>query len=126
MGIVHSRRRVDEVLELASKGLNAGEVARRVGAPRATVRDWMTGATRRARDDGRLRCERCDREHQGADEVAEQYAYLLGLYLGDGCLSEHPRAVYKLRIVLDRKYPAIIEECAAAIAAVAPRVSVKA
>jgi hypothetical protein len=46
--------------------------------------------------------------------------YLLGLYLGDGCLSAHPRDVFRLRITLDRRYPGIIAECVAAIAAVRP------
>ena len=48
------------------------------------------------------------------------YAYLLGLYLGDGCLSLHPRAVYRLRIALDSAYPQIIEECQTAIQRVLP------
>jgi hypothetical protein len=43
------------------------------------------------------------------------YAYLLGLYLGDGCLSRSPRDVYKLRIALDFSYPGIIGECIRAI-----------
>ncbi|MGE5282824.1 MAG: hypothetical protein ACM3N0_10980 [Chloroflexota bacterium] len=46
--------------------------------------------------------------------------YLLGLYLGDGCISRAPRDVYKLRIALDRRYPQIIEECVAAMQAVVP------
>jgi hypothetical protein len=48
------------------------------------------------------------------------YVYLLGMYLGDGCLSALPRDVFRLRIVLDRRYPGIIDECRAAIAAVHP------
>jgi hypothetical protein len=27
------------------------------------------------------------------------------MYLGDGCLSAHPRGVFKLRISLDARYP---------------------
>jgi hypothetical protein len=50
-----------------------------------------------------------------------QYAYLLGLYLGDGCLSLHRRGVYRLRISLDARYPGIIAECARAMAAVSRR-----
>lgn len=44
--------------------------------------------------------------------------YLLGLYLGDGSIATHPRDVYRLRIVLDVKYPGIIESTAAAMRAV--------
>jgi hypothetical protein len=46
------------------------------------------------------------------------YAYLLGMYLGDGCIATHPRT-YRLRIFLNRNQPAIIAECARAIDALA-------
>ena len=45
---------------------------------------------------------------------AAQYAYLLGLYLGDGYLSRNGR-VWRLRITLDTKYPAIINRCREAV-----------
>jgi hypothetical protein len=41
------------------------------------------------------------------------------MYLGDGCISKHPRA-HKLRIPLDASYPGIVQECVAAIRAVRP------
>src|SRR5919107_814823 len=44
----------------------------------------------------------------------DHYAYLLGLYLGDGHVARAHRS-YQLRIVLDGIYPRIIEACAAAI-----------
>ena len=47
------------------------------------------------------------------------YAYLLGLYLGDGWLSEHRGNVFKLRISLDVRQPLIIDECACAMASIA-------
>jgi hypothetical protein len=43
------------------------------------------------------------------------YAYLLGIYLGDGCLTPLPRGVYRLRIACDLKYTAIIDEIATQI-----------
>jgi hypothetical protein len=43
------------------------------------------------------------------------YAYLPGLYLGDRCISAHPRGVYRLRISLDLRYPEIVSGCVAAI-----------
>jgi hypothetical protein len=49
-------------------------------------------------------------------DLAASYAYLLGLYLGDGCISRHAREVYRLRIILDVKYPEIIAGAAAAMA----------
>lgn len=45
------------------------------------------------------------------------YVYLLGLYLGDGCISRLSRT-YLLRISQDTRYPGLIEACAEAIEAV--------
>jgi hypothetical protein len=42
------------------------------------------------------------------------------MYLGDGCLSEHPRKVFRLRISLDARYPGIGEECERAVREVMP------
>jgi hypothetical protein len=47
------------------------------------------------------------------------YCCLLGLYLGDGCISRHPRA-WRLQITLDKKYPGIIEHCRGAIDTLMP------
>jgi hypothetical protein len=55
------------------------------------------------------------------DVLPPAYVYLLGMYLGDGCLSAHPRGVFKLRISLDARYPAIAAECERAMRAVMPR-----
>jgi hypothetical protein len=108
-------------LELAAEGRTATQVARLVGVPRATVREWMYG-----RVPGRSRlavtggCARCGGAHDFGS-LPPAYAYLLGMYLGDGCLSAHPREVFKLRISLDARYPEILEECRNAIRAVMPR-----
>jgi hypothetical protein len=48
------------------------------------------------------------------------YSYLLGLYLGDGCLLLHRRRVYRLSIVLDAAHPVIAHECSAAMSLVMP------
>jgi hypothetical protein len=52
------------------------------------------------------------------------YAYLLGLYLGDGHISLHRRGVYFMRVVLDNAWPGVIDECEAAMRAVRPDNSV--
>lgn len=52
--------------------------------------------------------------------IETAYVYLLGLYLGDGCISQGARGVFRMRIALDRKYLEIIAECAAAMEAVVP------
>lgn len=97
------------------------------GISRATIREWRNyqgrarprqlvfvfghgSAIRRAECPSDSPCPRCD--VTAFDERA--YAYLLGLYLGDGYIATHPRT-YRLRIALDFSYPGIIGECAAAI-----------
>lgn len=47
------------------------------------------------------------------------YAYILGMYLGDGHITKMPRT-YRLRIYLDLKYPEIIEECRDALSMLYP------
>ena len=42
------------------------------------------------------------------------YSLLLGLYLGDGCVSSTGRT-FQLRVVLDGLYPMVIEDCVMAI-----------
>lgn len=98
-------------------GLNDCQIARYMGIPRGTIRDWRNpkyialNPQQRGAD-----CPIC--YESGIDE--SRYAYLLGMYLGDGCISAHPRGVYKLRIVLDLRYPMIIDECYGAMEAMRP------
>lgn len=105
---------VATVLSLKATGMSASAIARRTGLPRSTVRDWMRGQVpHTSRPAPRLL--------PLPPPPERDYAYLLGLYLGDGCLSAHPRGVHRLRIYLDLRYPGIVEECEGAIHAVAPR-----
>jgi hypothetical protein len=108
-------------LELAGEGRTATEVARRLGIPRATVRDWMYGRVPKRASPGRSgACATCGDLHDFAG-LPTAYVQLLGLYLGDGCLSAHRRDVFKLRISLDARYPEIVEECREAMRTVMPR-----
>jgi hypothetical protein len=111
-------RRPEEVRlvqELTAEGLNACEVARRTGIPRTTVRDWVAGRLP-CRDPDEFSCSACGhRLHKPGELPAADYSYLLGMYLGDGCIARAPRDVYRLRIACDMKYPAIIREVSAAI-----------
>jgi hypothetical protein len=49
-------------------------------------------------------------------EDEPSYSHLLGLYLGDGCLSEAPRTV-QLIITCDQRYPAIVDDSRASVLA---------
>ena len=97
-------------LELIAAGLNDCEVSRRLGIPRATIRDWRRPTYQR-----RVQTESCPRCWLPAKPMrfsADDYAELLALYLGDGCISENPRT-QRLRIALDEKYPKIISDARA-------------
>ena len=64
-------------------------------------------------------CPTCA-QHHAIDPTGENYAYLLGVYLGDGYLIAHPRTT-ALKVALDTAYPGIIEEVAHAIGAIRGR-----
>jgi hypothetical protein len=100
---------VAAVLELSAQGFGASAIARRTGIPRGTVRDWVTGRVpKRGSNDGES-CEACGGVAHRFGDLPPEYVYLLGLYLGDGCISAYRRGVYKLRINLDLRYPGIID-----------------
>jgi len=65
-------------------------------------------------------CRRCGSAKHRFDRLSTAYVYLLGMYLGDGCISRSAKDVFRLRIALDAKYPGIVEECATAMQAVVP------
>ena len=112
---MHPPGTVQAAVELGAQGLNATEIARELDVPRGTVRDWLPGAAPRSLKPGA--CSRCGGKHDFS-LLTESYVYLLGLYLGDGSISTHAREVYRLRIVLDTRYPGIITSTAAAMRAV--------
>jgi hypothetical protein len=104
---------VERVLFLHGLGLNSCQIARETGIARQTFRPWIRNPVRSpARKIG---CFRCD---ESQTVGGHDYVYLLGLYLGDGWLSAHPRGVWRLRIVQDARYVELIERCGRTIAAV--------
>jgi hypothetical protein len=108
---------IREALRLGATGETALSIARATGIPRSTVRTWLSGQLPRGPAvDG---CPRCGGDHAFEAQPAA-YVYLLGLYLGDGCISAHRRGVYRLRLFFDARYPRLLEEGAACIAAVFP------
>jgi hypothetical protein len=120
---MRTRQEVDQVLALRAEGLNRCEIARRTGIPRGTVRDWVAGRVPDFDPPGRAygsraTCPVCLGGPQTLPQTA--YTYLLGLYLGDGCLSAYPRGVYRLRIVCANAYPELMRRCELAMAEVLP------
>jgi Homeodomain-like domain-containing protein len=96
---------------LAGLGRNPSDIARLTGIPRSTVRDWLR---RPPLDDSR------GVSPKDPEVPSAEYAYLLGMYLGDGVISR-ARRCYRLRVSTDAAYPGVIAECAQAMQAVLPR-----
>ena len=88
-----------------------GEISRVTGVPRSTISAWRHG---RGCNWHRKLATACG-DWRPVDEPA--YAYLLGMYLGDGCLSVGRLGSASLLVSLDTGYPQVVEEAGAAMAA---------
>jgi hypothetical protein len=98
-------------LELIAAGHNDCEVARRLGIPRTTVRDWRRPLY--ARKPATTICPRCWRPSWRRISFSESdYSELLGLYLGDGHIVRTGRSD-RLRLFLDTRYSQIIADAEA-------------
>ena len=74
----------DDALSALRSGESLSAVSRKIGVSRSTPPGLANNPGGGTRDD---ECPRCSSRE--IDPLA--YAALLGFYLGDGCLSEHPR-----------------------------------
>ncbi|MFJ9691900.1 transcriptional regulator [Kitasatospora sp. NPDC101183] len=108
-----TRRRA---LDLHASGLTLSQVSRATGISRYAIRQWASGAV----PSPRMTAECPVREGLDPSRPRAEYAYLLGLYLGDGCISEGRRKVYALRIACCDGWPGLIDECQRAMSAVMP------
>ncbi len=129
MGRARTPDEIEKVARLRRTGLTQREVSLKTGVPLSTIQKWARGLTptgyrrRHSPYDCLPTCERCDIKHEATGPgyfCPATYAYLLGLYLGDGDISRNGSA-YALRLTLDVAYPGIIAEAAAAIREIAGR-----
>lgn len=109
-----------EVVTLWRAGASGKGIARATGIPRSTIRYWLShfAGVAQAAEAADLKSAQWGFEslHQHQHPV---YAYLLGLYLGDGCISRMPRT-YVMRIFLNDGQPDVIAEAARAITELVP------
>jgi hypothetical protein len=116
MFAVYSRQEHDQVAALIRSGVADPEIAKRTGVTRSTVNRWRHKGLP-------TRCALVQPDAIWRPPASSEYAYLLGLYLGDGCLStgwSQPQ----LRISLDATYDGIVDEAERAIKAVVPGLNV--
>jgi hypothetical protein len=103
-----------EGLRLGRIGLPPGKIAQQLGVPDATVRYWLRTAA--STSSGCWRCE----DSQLPESLSETYGYLLGLYLGDGCISRGPHGQAVLRIACANAWPGLLDAASAAMASLSP------
>ena len=101
-------------MALMETGRGDSDIARVTGIPRSTISGWRHG--RGVRYHRRLATARP--EWRPPDK--ESYSYLLGLYLGDGCIVTTRTTAARMVITLDATYPGIVESAAAAMQACFP------
>lgn len=105
------------ILEYWEKGYSKKGISRALNIPRRTVIDCIQryGTIDQleavfAELQTPLLLSILQGEREDTQNICEAYAYILGMYLGDGNISKL-RKIYRLRITLDAKYPDIIQRC---------------
>lgn len=115
---LHIRR---QAVSMHRSGLSISEVSRQTGISRAAIRDWVVNPeklTERAEET----CVRCA-PFPSLPEPQSSYSYLLGLYLGDGCISyagDRKKEVWGLRIFCANTWPGLTHECVDTLQALLP------
>ena len=107
-------------LALIDSGHSLPSISMSTGINRSTLREWRDRPEKAQR--ARASCPRCA-DVVGLPKPCADYAYLLGLYLGDGCISvagDRAKDVWKLRIMCADAWPGLVEECAQARRAIRP------
>ncbi|MGW1993660.1 transcriptional regulator [Embleya sp. NPDC001921] len=106
-------------LRLIGDGRSLNSVSKETGISRAAIRSWRARIEPVRSTD----CARCTGV-PSHPEPGRDYAYLLGLYLGDGCLGSYAKGVYGLRIACADAWPGPMDECEAAMRAIRPQSNV--
>jgi hypothetical protein len=114
---------VHQVFRLAEQGLTQQQIAAEVGIGQTTVGRWLRAGIDRVLDSpmrARAAHECPEMCPDRCRAPAEDYAYLLGQYLGDGSIVHTRGGVYRLFVTCCAAYPGIIDECRRAMQAVLP------
>lgn len=118
-----------KILELWERGIPKKRIGIMLNIPRITVRDCIERyGSIKGLEEHKERASRSTpdevlnriQDPQNVD-VQKAYAYVLGIYLGDGYIVLNSRGrVFYLRIALDERYPNLIQLCAHNIQALLP------
>ncbi|MFE6893260.1 transcriptional regulator [Streptomyces sp. NPDC057694] len=102
-----------QALALVAQGRSLNSVSKETGVSRAAIRSWQERLEPLDRNRS-VPCPRCEGTPRPPEDPAA-YSYLLGLYLGDGCISHFRRGTYFLRIACADAWPGLIDLCAEAV-----------
>ncbi|MET0494789.1 MAG: transcriptional regulator [Actinoplanes sp.] len=116
---MHPRQLRERAIAMKSAGVPFTEIYRTLGISRNTVACWLYSARSKINYPPDDRCPLCSRPARPVDQSAE-YAYLLGIHLGDGHLLTTGR-VPLLKVACDLRYPGLIAEAGRAMLACGAR-----
>jgi hypothetical protein len=114
---MYDMQKREYAVNLYRSGYTASQVAFATGVSGSTVSKWARQSAAQSRHT-RVVCPLADGQ-LGPGVPRYEYAYLLGLYLGDGCISPHWKRP-ALRIYCGDMWPGLIDRAAHAMAAVMP------
>ncbi|WP_117000114.1 transcriptional regulator [Desertimonas flava] len=118
---------VAQALALERTGRSPDSIASELGISRTTVVAWLRVGSSLVAERGASRLGRPTYRGECIDPASldpSAYAYLLGQYLGDGCISAVKRS-FRLRITCCDDYPGVMDECELAIVTVRPEAQVR-
>jgi intein-encoded DNA endonuclease-like protein len=96
-------KEVNYILELYKSGYSQNRIFKTLGVDRGTIRQIVNDP------EGYLK--KATIEFDLSEINKKSYAFILGVYLGDGCISKtHKPNVFRLRVALDIKYKKLNEE----------------
>lgn len=118
---MHDLKIRSQAVTLLRAGVSNAEVSRRLAVPYGTISYWRhMDRAKRGECPGQkpsVPCPRCD----GSTLDETSYAYLLGLYLGDGHISHYAKhRLPSLMISCDDAWPGLMDAAEAALRAVFP------
>ena len=121
MFVQHPPAVIDQALQLLDEGKTLRATAAELGVSRHTVRNWRRGRLpqNHLASRGADWCGTCGAVHPFEALACPAYPYLLGLYLGDGCLARQERT-WSLRLEMDVAYPRINKDARRAMELVSP------
>lgn len=103
-----------EVMKLHSNGMRIVDIVSLTGLTRSCVNNWINRGSKIHGNTAQLKYSRLDPENpidslriktssDDVDKMYSAYSFVLGMYLGDGCISKVGRTK-SLQIALDMKY----------------------